>query len=111
MTRDGKKIPQVESLLWSTANVVKFAIFLIGTVGGLYAILYNQEKQNAKLMSEIQSLREDLNVYVAEAKGKNDLQDLIIAGQTADIAEMRAQLAQLQSREGTKPKPITIESE
>lgn len=103
------KEPKVESILWSTANVVKLAVFIAGMAGGFYTIIRHQDQTNADLVAEIQSLREDLNVYVAEAKGKNDLQDLMISQQVKEIADLRAML--MQSREATKPKQVVIESE
>lgn len=102
------KEPKVESILWSTANVVKAATFVGTIMIAVYSVIHNQDQKNAELMTEIQSLREDLNVYIAEAKGKNDVQDLQFTQHTNDINDLQDKFAEIVEQFAIKPEQIRV---
>jgi hypothetical protein len=84
---------QVESILWSTANVVKLTTLAVGFCSLYFA------------------LRADMREFVATQMGKDNVQDVLIQGHTRDITDLNYKVNQYVSREATLPKQTLIESE
>lgn len=93
MTPKKPEPPQVESILWSTANVVKLCTLVAGFCSLYFA------------------LRSDMREFVAIQMGKDNVQDILIQGHTRDINDLNKKYDQLVSREAILPKPIKIETE
>lgn len=87
--------------------VLKLIVLVVSIASAYYATVLNQDRKNAEVLLEIQYLRADLKVYIAQAEGKNALQDQDRIDMKADIADLKIRIAQI-SREGTLPKPITV---
>lgn len=86
------KEPRVESILWSTANVVKLTTLAVGFCSLYFA------------------LKSDMREFVATQMGKDNVQDVIIQGHTRDINDLNLIVNQYTSREAVLPKKIQIES-
>lgn len=93
MTAKQKEPIRAESMLWTTANMVK-AIYLTGVACSLYFGLTAKFEQ-----------------IIARQDGRDNVQDIRIEQNMNSISDLRFEIKQVVSREGIKPKPISIITE
>ena len=104
MARDSAKAFVESPIVKLIGLVVTVGLF----VGGAYmGIVERQDEMNLKLTE-----------FIAAQKGKDDVQDVQIRLNTEDMISVKDESKSLRldftahvSREGTKPKPISVETE